>query len=259
VRAGQLAERGEAIGLVPVGSTEQHGPHLPLFTDTLFAAGLADRVADRLPVDVVVTPVISVGLSDHHLAFPGTITLDSETFEAVLVAHFDALKRMGITRIATFSGHGGNFRALGEITARYSQQQPELRVVAYSDLQRFLDLMLEAGRKASVDAPATDVHAGALETSFALILFPELVGPHDDVEGYVDETPGWLERLLAEGTHTLSPNGVLGAPALATEQAGRLVIDELVDELANWIGVSFEIDVPPARDSDIPGTVGGRH
>jgi creatinine amidohydrolase len=225
----------DAIGLLPFGATEQHGPHLPLFTDSLFARALARDVSDRLAADVLVAPVMHLGRSDHHLGFPGTFTLDPETYEAVVVAELEALRRLGVTRIGMFSGHGGNFISLGEIGARYVAEHPEMTVTAYTDLERFLDVMVQAGLETGVEAPATDVHAGALETSFALDLFPELVREHATTSGYTAGDDGWRQRLTSDGAHSVSDNGVFGDPRLANAETGRRVMDLLADELAAWL------------------------
>ena len=142
---GEIGRLPDAIAIIPTGSTEQHGPHLPVFADSLFATALAKRTAELLPVPVLVTPVVNVGLSDHHATFPGTITLSSEVFAAVIRAHVDAMRRIGIRRVALFSGHGGNFRALGEVAAKYQIDAADCQVVAYSDLARFLSIMFESG------------------------------------------------------------------------------------------------------------------
>jgi creatinine amidohydrolase len=85
-----------------------------------------------------------------------------------------------------------------------------------------------------LEPPVTDVHAGLLETSQALHLFPQLVRSFEDVVGYVEAQPGWLDRLFAEGVKALSPNGVLGDPRGATADAGRLIIDSLAGRIAAW-------------------------
>src|SRR3990170_2185741 len=99
-----LRARDDVVGLIPTGSLEQHGPHLPLGTDFLAAAALADAVAERLPVPVVVTPVLTAGLSEHHLAFRGTVTLPEDAFRSWIDAHIAALERIAIRRVAIFSG-----------------------------------------------------------------------------------------------------------------------------------------------------------
>ena len=185
------------------------------------------------------------GLSDHHLAFPGTVSLSQETFRGWVEAHIAGLERIGIERVALFSGHGGNFAFIGELAAELTSRRGPTRVIAYDDLFGFVRVMDEAARSHGLEAPETDVHAGALETSVALALFAGLVGDHDDVEGYTAAEPGWTERIWADGIAALSSTGVLGDPAGASAQAGRAIFDALADELVGWI--ARELDIPFAR------------
>jgi creatinine amidohydrolase len=243
-------EGAEAIGLISTGALEQHGPHLPMIMDSVHADELGRRVAELLPVPVVVAPTVHVGLSSHHLAFPGTVTVTPEVFGGLVIAHIEAFERMGIRRVALFSGHGGNFTELGRIAARYEDASPATTVIAYDDLVRFIDVFMEAGRSVGLDPPVTDAHAGLLETSVALALFePGEVRPWQEVEGYTAAEPGWLERLMSSGVHEASSNGVLGSPAAATPEAGRVLIDALAAELATWI--TTELGLPLSETTSV--------
>lgn len=126
----------DAVGFVAIGATEQHGPHLPMGTDTEIARALTRAVGARVAVPLAATPVISCGLSDHHLGFPGTISLSEETVAGVLDAHLAGLARMGVRRVALVSGHGGNFAFLGRYAQRCGERHPDLAVVAFDDLWR---------------------------------------------------------------------------------------------------------------------------
>jgi creatinine amidohydrolase len=243
--AAELRERDDVVGLVPTGAVEQHGPHLPLATDFLIAEQLARAVAEALPVPVVVAPVLAGGLSDHHLAFPGTVTLSRDVFGGWIDAQVAAFERMGIGRVAVFSAHGGNFAFLGELAARYAEHGGAARVIAYDDLLGFVKVMDEAARSLGLEAPETDVHAGALETSVALTAFPTLVRDFTEVEGYTAAEDGWMERIWQDGLDALAASGVLGDPRLATAEAGRAVFDALVRELTGWI--SRELEIPLER------------
>jgi creatinine amidohydrolase len=239
--AQELRGRDDVVGLIPTGALEQHGPHLPLGTDFLAAEALARATAERLPVPVVVTPVLTAGLSDHHVAFPGTVTMSREAFRAWIEAHMAGLERMGIERIAVFSGHGGNFAFIGELAGEYARRGSPTRVIAYDDLLGFVRVMDEAARRCGLEAPETDVHSGLLETSLALALFPALVREHDHVEGYTAGEPGWMDRIWAEGLQVLTETGVLGSPVGASAEAGRAILDALAEELAGWMAREFEI------------------
>ena len=102
----------EFIAVLPLGAIEQHGPHLPLETDSLISEELAYAIAGRLDAPIVVGPVITGGLSTHHMGFVGTVTLPEEAFRASVTAFVDSFERLGATHTAVFSAHGGNFAFL---------------------------------------------------------------------------------------------------------------------------------------------------
>ena len=237
-----LRARDDVVGLIPTGSLEQHGPHLPLGTDFLAAAALADAVAERIPVPVVVTPVLTAGLSEHHLAFPGTVTLPEDAFRSWIDAHIAALERIGVRRVAVFSGHGGNFACIGELAAEYRARGSAVHVIAYDDVFAYLGVMSDAARKAGASVSEVDGHAGVLETSFALARFdPGLVRDFAGVEGFTGEEPGWEERMMAEGIDALTRTGVLGDPAGSSAEVGEAIFEALVDELARWIARELDL------------------
>jgi creatinine amidohydrolase len=221
-----------AIGLVTLASLEQHGPHLPLATDSLLAERAARDIADRLPVQVVSTPVVRGGLSTHHLAFPGSVTVPPDAYRALVVSYIEGLERMGIRKIGVWSWHGGNFTFVRELGETY---EGAAQLACYSNLARFIELMLSAGAEGGVNAPETDVHAGGLETSTMLAAHPELVRPYDDVKGYTAAEPGWLERLFVEGIRPISETGVLGDVTGANAEAGEAIFAALADEVAGFL------------------------
>ncbi|MEA2246724.1 MAG: creatinine amidohydrolase [Solirubrobacteraceae bacterium] len=229
---------GEAVGVVQVGAVEQHGPHLPLRTDCLITEAVVRGVAARVEEPLVVAPLIAAGLSEHHVRFPGTVTLAREVFDGVVEAHIAAFARIGVRRVALLSCHGGNFRALGEIAA--ASLISGVDVHAYSDFERFLQVMAAAGRQAGLDPPETDSHAGAFETSMVLTLAgADAVRDLDSVDGYTAAEPGWLQRMTSDGVDALSATGVIGRPAGATATAGRREIDALCEEIAGWLTTTF--------------------
>jgi creatinine amidohydrolase len=227
--AGRLGAEG-AIGLIGTAAVEQHGPHLPLGTDAIIARHLAHEVAERVAGPVIVAPVLPGGLSSHHLGFPGTLDLPRAVFDGYVRALLDTFDALGVRTVAIFSAHGGNFGALAELAGQHGR----VRVLAYTDLQRYMDVMMEAAAATGLHAPETDAHAGGLETSQILAVHGDVDFP-PDLEGYVAAEPGWLERLMAEGMKALSPNGILGRPAGANAEAGAAICAALADELAAWV------------------------
>jgi creatinine amidohydrolase len=240
------ADNEDAIGLVSAGALEQHGPHLPLSTDTVIAVHLADELASRLPVPAIVAPTIPFGVSEHHLGFPGTVHVPEAAFAECVHAIVRGLLDAGLRRIALFSSHGGNFLPLGRVAAAY-EGDPRASVIAYDDLPRYASVMTRAAAEQGLDVPACDIHAGGLETSQMLHLFgPDRIAMDPPPEGYVDAEPGWLDQLFTGGMKSLSATGILGRPAGARSDVGQAVCSALVEELAAWIARSFSLDLEPA-------------
>jgi mycofactocin precursor peptide peptidase len=200
------------IVAVPVGSCEQHGPHLPLGTDTVVATALATRLAALRP-DCLVAPPLAITASGEHQGFPGTLSIGTDAMVDVLVE---------LTRSADWSsgivfvnGHGGNADAM----------------------RRAAEIARHEGRPVLVWWPALeagDPHAGHVETSLMLALAPDDVHLERAVSGPVPE----LAELVRHGVLELSPSGVLGDPTSATPEEGRRILDELVNQLvtavADW-------------------------
>lgn len=218
-----------AAGLIALGAIEQHGPHLPLGTDALLARELAERIAERSRSPMVLAPVLCVGLSQHHLSFAGTVTLD----ETTLTAHLDALVggygRIGVKRVFIFSAHGGNFGFLG----RYERERPQ--VAGFSDLRRYFAVAASAAARAGLAVSKTDQHAGVIETSQALAVFPALVARHAAAPGLIEPSEDWEATMFRDGLESVSPNGVLGDPQTATATAGGCINRALVEMFGGWI------------------------
>ena len=218
-----------ATAVLPIGAVEQHGPHLPLGTDYLFAEAVLDRVLKRLPPELPLArlPVLSYGFSPEHLGFPGTVTLSAETLLAQLEAVGAALSEAGVRRLVLFNAHGGQI-ALLQVAARQLQQRlPALAVLPWflwSGPPGVIDQIPEPER-------SQGLHAGRLETSLMLALHPELVGPLPSPEPLPQPPAGLsLEGTVPSAwrTRTISQNGVVGDPAGATAEEGEALLEGLV-------------------------------
>lgn len=164
---------GLRLAIIPVGSFEQHGPHLPLKTDFTLAYGRAMRIAAL--VDAVVVPIVLAGLSGHHLDFPGTVSLQPETMVAVLRDAACSLAHHGIDRIVLLSGHGGNDTAI-KYAAEIMKRDALVEVLALGvgEISSYFP---------SSNSLNLDIHAGAMETAAMLIYAP------DDVRLELAERP----------------------------------------------------------------------
>jgi creatinine amidohydrolase len=223
----QAIADGKRTAVIVAASSEQHGPHLPEATDELLGEALGVRLARRLG-DALVAPVIRPGCSDHHMAFPGTITISPEQLMDLLDAYIASLAKHGFRRFVVFSSHGGNFPVLAE----WERRGPRPGVVVATDLERFTRAMLGALRSFGRD-DTTIPHADASETAEMLHTHPDLVHMDRAARGFVGEVD--LPELQKSGLRAVSDNGVLGDPVGATAEMGAAVINALVDYLAGVV------------------------
>jgi creatinine amidohydrolase len=232
---GAARDAGVDAVVVAFGATEQHGPHLPVATDRLIGDELARRVADRL--GAFVAPSVPFGCSEHHLAFPGTISLREETFAAVVRDVVDSLVATGFRRIVLLPSHGGNFGSLGRATANL-EVPPGVRVDAVSDLSVLTSLPVLAFEEFGVPPERGGMHAGEWETSVVLATHPELVQQSKAEPGYVGDIDEALAVVFRDGVHTLAPNGVLGDPQGASSEHGERYLAKIVETILDQIGAS---------------------
>ncbi len=227
-----LAE-GRRDVVVPCGAVEQHGRHLPLDVDAVHADRLAKEVAERLGT-ALVAPTIRVGVSPHHMAFPGTLSLRPETFEAVYSDYCRSLAAHGFRTILCFSGHGGNFAPLAEMEQRLDDLVgPGCRVIVFADLHGLIDVWREAVGDAGGDPGSVGGHADVAESSVYSYLRPGEVRTDRLERGYtgpVDDAV--LQRLFTGGIQALSDTGVMGDPHGLSSAIGEVCVQRVADMIA---------------------------
>ncbi|MCC6312533.1 MAG: creatininase family protein, partial [Thermomicrobiales bacterium] len=221
------------------GAIEQHGPQLPLVTDTALATELARRLTERV-AGTLRGPVVSIGISGHHLAFPGTITLTRATFTAVLEDYLASLDRHGFPAAYVFSAHGGNFAALGDLERATGGRVGQLAVRCNSNLDGFFDGFYRVAASDDIAPAICGVHAGEGETSEMLRVRPELVHPNRFAAGFTGDYDAAAQATLWEhGMAALTDTGVLGDPTLATADRGERYLEALTamlaDDLQQWL------------------------
>jgi len=234
----ELADRvrGGAVLAVPVGSTEQHGPHLPLSTDTDLAVALCDRLAAARP-QVLAAPPVCYGSSGEHQGFPGTLSVGRDVLEALLVelcrsatCTFDA--------VVLVSTHGGNADPVAAAGRRLAGEGR--------------DVLVWTARWRG------DAHAGRTETSIQLALHPSAVRLDRAAPGDRRPVAELLPAMQAGGVRSVSPNGVLGDPTGASADDGAAVVADLVADLLaavdRWRPGLDRVD---ARGDGTPASDGG--
>jgi creatinine amidohydrolase len=220
-----------AIVLLPVASTEQHGPHMATGTDALLVAEVCRRVALR--IDGVVAPTLWVGLAEHHMSFGGSFTLRLSTYQALLADLLASIRRAGFGRVVIVNGHGGNMTALNAMSAELSLGSGlELAVTTYF-------LLAEAAMAPHLEDQPGVLHAGEAETSMMLALRPESV----DTARLAEATGPMPERgsALASPLHRwrsfaeLSTTGVIGDARRATALKGEHLLEAAATALAEQL------------------------
>ena len=203
-----------AVVLVPVGSLEQHGPHLPLDTDTTIAVAVARGATEQLSADgrtAVIAPEVAYGSSGEHQSFAGTSSIGSTVLQHLVVELVRSL-RTWATRVVLVNAHGGN-------------AQP---------LQRAVDQLVAEGHDVAWVACATetvDLHAGRTETSLMLHLRPSSVRLELAEPGCTDPLETILPVMLSEGVAAVSANGVLGDPSGASAAEGDRVLRSMIQNI----------------------------
>ncbi|WP_423747079.1 creatininase family protein (plasmid) [Haladaptatus sp. SPP-AMP-3] len=238
----EIRDVGAADGsvlVVPVGSIEQHGHHLPVSTDTLLADAVAHRGAERADDDVpiLVTPPVWSGFSPHHLSLGGTISLELDDLLDALADVADTALENGFDGLCFVNGHGGNAAAIGNAVSVVGKSHPDVEVAGLTYFQLaepFVDEVRES-------EPGGMSHGGEFETSLMLHLYPELVRMEDADAEYLDEPYDRGTKDLLDGGplatyrpfEEYSDTGAIGDPKLANAEKGEELLDRLTDELAD--------------------------
>lgn len=217
------------VVLIPTGSCEQHGPHLPVFTDSLLATAVSEAAEARVPQKALLTPNLWLGASGHHLAFPGTLSASFEAYDGALRSVIESLIPHGFERFFVLNGHGGNNEPNGIALRKLKQQYPHL-TFGHSGYYA----PIEAETAAVLEGPFKTIrHACEAEASLILHIRPELVrkdklrddglAPEPAVYGMVH----FFDEITEEGS--------LGNATLATPEKGKVIFEAAVAALVKQI------------------------
>lgn len=227
------AAEQDAIVLLPVASTEQHGPHLATGVDTFLAGEgcrrVAERVVKRRPI--IVAPTVWMGLAEHHVEFGGTFSISLPTYHALLRDLCSAILRAGFTKILIVNGHGGNVAALSALTTDLAQ---ELKTPI--GVTTLYSLPHEANAFAPILEDQKGVeHACEAETSMMLAAFPDNVRRnkiHEAVGGRGEQAPVRRALQIWKSFKSMTPTGVIGDARKSTAEKGEKLLDIAADLLA---------------------------
>ncbi|MFC4947040.1 creatininase family protein [Pseudonocardia sp. GCM10023141] len=226
------------VAIVPLGACEQHGNGMVLRTDTTRAEVVADLVAERLAPRVVVTPTIPIGVSEHHMGFPGTLTLSPLTLQQLVYELVTSLHRHGWRKVYVLTGHGGNNAAVDVAVSRLRGDLGDLHI-AWSGLTPVVSDIA-----AELSSSRVRGHSCEIETAQAMYVDPTLVRTDALVRGSAQLTDldpaGRLARShpgiqFPQGYDSLSATGNLGDPTLATTEAGERLVLTAVERIAAFL------------------------
>ena len=237
VKANELA--GEAILLLPVGATEQHGPHLPVGTDTFAIERIAREAAEQATVPVVVAPTLPFGCSPHHIPFGGTMSLSTEVYYRAIFDLTESLALGGWKRIAIVNGHGGNYE-IAQLVIRDLALKHPVDGLAFSYWHPAWEALACEGAHGVSRVPG---HAGAFETSLVMALRPELVReprPHRDGGHSVDATSYVPAVRLEQHGSWQAIDGYSDSPVLGTAEGGARYLRAVAKEVSRVLSEFYQ-------------------
>lgn len=230
----QALASGVDTVIFTVGSTEQHGLHLPLGTDAILGQALGERVARALG-NALLAPGLRIGCSEHHMDFAGSLTLSRETFIGVVADVCRSLARHGFRHIVLVPTHGGNFAPLAKAVEAVRSQLPGVNLIAFTDLMAFMAEIFQTGKALQVTAEQAGAHAGEFETSIMLSVRPDLVAMDHAQAGYVGDQLSIAALVFEKGFRAVTENGVLGDPRNASAANGEAYMAAMTDLLVGFI------------------------
>jgi creatinine amidohydrolase len=216
------AKRGATVAMLPVGSFEQHGDHLPLTTDTIIACTIANRLAATY--NALLLPPVTLSCSHEHEGFEGTVSISSRTLIAIIDDVRSSLARSGIKYLVLVNGHGGNY-VLSNITQEANVA--ERRVALFPGRE---DFRISRERAEMETTTSEDMHGGEWETSILLHSHPHLVR---STYSQNDHDSPQRPHLLIAGIRAYATRGIIGRPSIASAAKGQAALDSLTSSFSD--------------------------
>jgi len=235
---GQAVDAGQVDrAIMAIGSLEQHGPHLPLSTDTIIADHLASQIASRCKTAILL-PSIEFGCSSEHVSFPGTMSIGSDTLSNILLEITASLMQNRLKRFFIINGHGGNRGTIEVALTKIKQALPEMQVYSFT----VIDVVKPKFNQIRRSGRGMLGHADELETSMMLAIDPSLV----DMSKAVRESPSLPTSLSFESedmartsfawnAKELSKSGIIGDPEMASADSGMVLLNYAVEVICSII------------------------
>lgn len=246
----------QPVVLLPFGTVEDHGPHLPINTDNVIVEAICLEVARRAPEDVLAMPVVAYGLDEHHMDFPGTVSVDVHTLIAYVGDVAVSVARHGFTHVLIVNGHGSN-APIADLAARRVVLETGIICGAMSPNAAIDPTLAEpVFSEMRQSAPGGVAHAGEYETAMMLHLRPDLVQMDQAVwesgqiklEHFNWDHPEPSVLAWQDWWSRMSESGVCGDPTVATAEFGRALFETTVENFCGFVREFRTIPLRPRRD-----------
>ncbi|MEO5998865.1 MAG: creatininase family protein [Chitinophagaceae bacterium] len=232
--------------LLNLCATEQHGAHLPLSTDRLIGEHFSALLNKEMMETILILPSVPIGCSDHHMEFPGSLSLSHATFSAVVQDIVRSVLHHGFYKIILLNSHGGNQGIMQVIVEQLGYANPPAHIVGVT----WWNLVKEELKKITETGPGGTGHACEFETSIIQVIAAELVNNSEMAKGANTTTFPWAEGDMLQGPKasyyrtmkSMTPNGVFGNPVKATAEKGRRITAVVVEALKQLVRDIYSID-----------------
>ncbi|MCS6806823.1 MAG: creatininase family protein [Acidobacteriota bacterium] len=232
-------DKRATVLMLPLGSCEQHGRHLPVLSDTIIVTRIAEAVEQRFPTQIALVPTVWVGSSSSHRRFAGAVSLDAVSYAQYLRDLCQSFIRDGFRKILLLNGHGGNIDPAKVALRMIKDAHPEV-IVVLASYWELAEAVIQAIRESR---PGGIGHACELETSLLLFLAPGLVNLEKATSGGQFRESKYLGRDIYEASRVyvavdhdeLSPSGVYGDPTKASKEKGERLFNGIVAALGEFI------------------------
>ena len=231
----EFLDKDNTVVVCPLASLEQHGHHLPLLTDTYLVTAVAERVHEKFDDSMVLMPTLWLGASDHHLDFPGTVSIPEDDYIDVIKAITTSLVNAGFWKVLFLNGHGGNVPP-AEVAISQMADESDICNEAYIALASYWAVAADSMAAENHGMTQASLqHACEYETSLMLHLHKSVVVMESAV-GYDGSDPPVPPGVKLAGRFNMkSETGALGSPELATEEKGKSLLDAVVKDVGSLV------------------------